>query len=338
MYDNEQFAEGVHSTLLAAWTVRCETPLAVRNGIKLSYSSDSVKKSRGHNLRLRWEADADQAHEVAALYYGYAVEQNRVIPYHFVPSSTIRGALRSWTIRQFVHPSFLQRLTPPPQEKRDETSAYIANINQALQKRSNGYELIASLFGLAADTREDNQLPSNAGRLQVETDPFERSDQRQVDASASTMQVAAGPANVKRHMTVRNPLDRLTHASRDGGLHQFLEFARGETFRVRLSILNPSASDIALLGLWVREIEYGLLRFGALSSIGRGRVSLTSQKYDLWRRPNAPERMELELFQEHSEDEDDALSSLWRHYTISTDALSRFESTLLHYAGEASHA
>ncbi|MCP4164948.1 MAG: hypothetical protein GY759_03520 [Chloroflexi bacterium] len=341
MYDNNIYAGGVHSAMRVQWALKCETPLALRNGIKLSYSENTQPpKTRGRGLKLQWRSKQGSDFEVAGLYYGYEIEGNQVVAYHLVPASSVRGALRSWTIRHLVHPQFRDALSPPPNDDQDKVNTYIDALSQAFQERHYGYELIASLFGLATDTRSRDWSYSNAGRLSVDVKRFDRVDARTVDAGGPIMQANAGPDNVRRNMHVRNPLDRLTHASKEGGLHHFLEFSRGEVFHVHLQILNPQESDIAMLGLWVREMNDGMLRFGALSSIGRGRVSVSKQSYNLWRRQNAPALAGFEHFltDAGSSEMDDALAGIWLHHSLPPGDLEQFEAYLDEYTGDDGHA
>lgn len=340
MYDDKLYAAGVHSVFLVDWQFVCQTPLALRNGARVKYSDGAAPKARLQNMSLTWSEPGDQDKKVAALYYGYRVSNGRLESYHFVPPSSVRGALRSWTMRRLVRPDLLQPLTPPPAEDQAATVVYAASVASALADRSTGYELIASLFGLATDTREESGAFANRGRLKVETTPFDSTTQgRELDVSGVPMPAVGGPANAARHMAVRNPIDRVTHASREGGLHHFLEFRRGEKFGVTLSIANPRAVDLGLIALWRREIDDGLLRFGALHSIGRGRVRIVRPTYQLWRRPNAPEFAAMTQFQAREVDPlSDALAGIWRRYDVPAEALDGFIEHVHEYAGGEEHA
>lgn len=333
MYNHEIFKQGVRSALLVNWTLRCETPLAIRNGDALSYSENTNQpKTRGKNLRLKWYRPVSIEHQVAALYYGYEVVDGQAKACYVVPPSSVRGALRSWTIGRLVHSDYVDRLSPPPKDDAEETARYVAAVSEALQQRTSGYELVASLFGLATDTRSDNDLPSNAGRMRIETDKFHGADLRLVDAGGVNMESEEGPDNVLRQMTVRNPLDRMTHASRDGGLHHFLEFRRGTTFAVRLTLLNVLESDIGILSLWRRELNDGLLRLGALASIGRGRMAIVGESYTLWRQPGAPELKGHDHFAPRTTVEGpDILDGIWNRYALPADKLASFEPYLYEY-------
>lgn len=330
MYNDRIFADGVHSMLLAYWQLVCETPLAIRNGLQITYSDSAPTKTRYQDLYLSWQASQESGHAVTALHYGYEIREGEVRPVHSVPSSSVRGALRSWTIRHLVQAKLRAAFQPASSEDVEEAQAHNVILRQGLARRESGCELIASLFGLAADEAESG-APANAGRLIVETERFDGANLRPVDVSGVKMAADAGPDNVRRHLSVRNPLDRITHASREHGLHQFLEVARGQTFGVHLRIVNPLDCDLGLLGLWVREIDYGMLRIGALASVGRGRVAVRQPSYELWRRPNAPQLAGHAWLNEATaeEDSDDILTGLWTRYTVAPDALLRFAAQYL---------
>ena len=125
-------------------------------------------------------------------------------------------------------------------------------------------------------------------------------------------------------------------SSKEGGLHHFLEFCKGETFSVTIRVLNPMASDLGIISVWRREINDGMLRFGALASMGRGRVRVDDDlnangktSYQLWINPGAPAITGLEHFQKAaSANADEALAGLWDAYTLSPDRLDRFEQYL----------
>ncbi len=336
MYDNKILQGGVHGVLLARWRLRCETPLAIRNGLSISVAEPKRPKTRGMGLTFRWLPHQGDEHEVAALHYGYEVSGSQVRSYHYVPASSVRGALRSWTINHLVQPAWRRDMTPPDKEEGKEAQdAYLGRVRGALSERASGWELIGSLFGSALDTREEENRWSNVGRLRLETERFACATKRcdappqPIAANGRVAQGDVGPGNARRQLTVRNPLDRMTHASREGGLHHFLEFCAGEEFVVRLAIVNPQGVDIGLLGLWVREMNDGLLRLGALATIGRGRVKVNEEGYTLWQRPGAPALEGFERFTKAGAlAPDDALAGLWEPYTLAPEALAHFQTYL----------
>ncbi len=331
-YDNKLFAQGLHGVLRATWKLRLVTPLAIRNGLSIKYSEPKASKSRGLHVRFKWQEPDETDYEVAALHFGYEVVEGTLRAFHFVPASSVRGALRSWTINHLVHPNYRQDMTPPehdddPEEKKQK--AYLKRVQEALNDPHSGYCLMANLFGLAFETRKKaHELAlAHAGRLRVETEKFANTQAHPIAINGVLDDGAVGPPNVNRQMTVRNPLDRMTHASKEGGLHHFLEFCAGESFLVHLTILNPKAQDLGLLSLWVREIDEGMLRLGALSSIGRGRITVSEQSYRLWQRANlSPLEGCASVSNAMS---NDVLAGLWREYELPVEKLSAFENSLV---------
>ena len=343
MYKSKPFKGGVHSVLLARWMLECKTPLVIRNNLSLGYTEPkpAFPKSRGLDLSFKWQRpDPDRDLEVAALHYGYEVDGSTMSAFHRVPASSVRGVLRSWTINHLALREYRNRFVPlemrgekETQEEYDRrTEEHLAAVRRGLEMPGSGYGLIASLFGLALETREGNVGLSNAGRLDLQTGKFSQATPFPVSVNGTVVQGDVGPKNAKRQMTVRNPLDRITHASKEGGLHHFMEFCQGETFTVDLSILNPECSDLGLLSLWVREMNDGLLRIGALSSIGRGRVQVADQSYTLWARRGAAA---LAGFTPASDEPGDALAGLWQRYTLPVEQLSQFEKHLEPWVGGA---
>jgi hypothetical protein len=332
MYQQKVFAQGIKRVLCAEWKLRCETPLVIRNGLSVAYTEP--KGSTSPDVHLHWRPPTTDTHSVASLYYGYEIVNGHVSAFHVVPASTVRGALRSWTIQHVVHADFRDVGTLPPTAEPEQAAIHAAKLRQALADKRYGYPLIASLFGLALDTARDDEQMSNASRLRIATEKFDQVQLQPLSASGMTEQGDGGPSGADRFMNVRNPLDRITHASKVGGLHHFLEFCAQQSFIVRLTILNPQAADLGLLSLWVNEMNHGLLRIGGLTSIGRGRVAVIAQSYDLWRSRHAPPLAEIEhLLVERSDISGDALAGLWHHFEVPPLALSHCESALQAYIG-----
>lgn len=330
-YNNRIFAEGVHGVLRVDWRLRCVTPLAIRNGLTIGYDETKINKGRGLGVKFRWREPEESGYEVAILHFGYEIADGALHIYHYVPASSLRGALRSWTINHLVRPEFRKDMMPPeyddehdPTEQRQKT--YLNRVKAALDDPHSGYRPVASLFGLAFETRKEARDLAHAGRLRVDTRRFAAAQPRPIAINGKLNDGAAGPANAHRQMTVRNPLDRMTHASKEGGLHHFLEFCAGESFAAQLTILNPRPADLGLLSFWVREMNEGLLRLGALASIGRGRVQITEQSYHLWQRADLTPLQRFESVPDTSTGE--VLAGLWRAYRLEAARLSEFESSL----------
>ena len=51
MYNDQLYAEGVHSVLLAEWELLCRTPLVIRNGHQIAYSDSAHQDASG---RMKW--------------------------------------------------------------------------------------------------------------------------------------------------------------------------------------------------------------------------------------------------------------------------------------------
>ena len=325
MYNHRHYANGVEGVFVAQWRLACKTPLVVRNGLSIAYAENSPVKGRGHNIAFKWKKKEGSEHEVSGLHFDYEVNDGQVSTFHSVPASSVRGALRSWTIRHLVSPEYQAYFKPPGAEGID--TDYLEQIKTALTQQQHGYQLIASVFGLALDTRQNELALSNAGRLRVVSGRFEGAA-KQIVANGNVIDGDAGPDNASRQMGVRNPADRITHASRDGGLHHFLEFCAGESFTVKLRLRNPEPADLGLVSLWAREIEQGMLRFGAQSNIGRGAVSIADATYTLWRRPGGAGGIDVSAF-EPAQEQQDILAGLWQGYTLPAENLPAFEEHLV---------
>ncbi len=341
MYDNKKYASGIFGVFIARWKLTCETPLIVRNGMKITSLISELENNRGATTKLQWKAPGNRQSitnprlkesEVASLYYGYEVIDNQLISSHFFPPSSLRGSLRSWTINHLVRLEDRKSIFPPSKVDEQGAEQYLAHMRQALSDTKSGCQWIASLFGMAFDSRSEENDFSNAGRLKVETSKFLNSQPKPISVNGPIQNGLIGPLNAQRQLSFRNPLDRVTHASKKGGLHHFLEFCKGESFQVTLRVLNPQPADLGLISLWRRELDAGMLRLGALSSIGRGRVSVDdrdSASYQLWLAPGAKAFNGTPFPQpdEHIAISD-ALAGLWNEYVLPATNLIQFEAVL----------
>ena len=293
MYDNKVYQDGLTSVLLARWTLHCESPLVLRNGRSIYYNKDSNQppKARSNKLRFQWHERTEPSSippeertqfDVATLAYRWAIYDNHSRMVHQVPASAVRGVLRAWTLGHLVDPKAYSALTAPMDEEEEAKKKRIEDLRAFIENPAKGLSLMTSLFGLALDTSEDAADLSSVGRLHIETQAFASNEPLGITVNGTEARGNCGPDNVSRHLAVRNPLDRITHASYSGGLHHFLEFSRGASFDVTLRIANATPADAGLLSIWAREINDGLLRLGALSSIGRGRLSVHNPSYTLW--------------------------------------------------------
>ncbi len=116
--------------------------------------------------------------------------------------------------------------------------------------------------------------------MKIEIEPFNSigNEKPVMDGEFRSNGNQYGPDNAKLHIKTRNPLDRVTQSAKEGGLHSFLEFSPGQELNVTISIRDPQPFDYKLLECWEKEIEEGMIRFGGLTGIGRGRVSFINNK------------------------------------------------------------
>jgi len=80
------------------------------------------------------------------------------------------------------------------------------------------------------------------------------------------------------HQTPQYPLDRITQAAKEGGLHNNLEFSKDQKLILEIKILSLKDFDKQLLARWEKEINAGQILLGGLSGIGRGRVKVLERK------------------------------------------------------------
>lgn len=305
MYNYQIYSAGLQSKLQVKWHVHCETPLVIHNGTSPCGESN-----------------------LANINYNYAIEADELKRSYIVPASSVRGCLRAWTISNLVDKEDKEGYSAlKPQPKTDGTTElepYKPPLNP-----SKAYQLVASLFGLAFDAGSDTTAQSNMGRIRLETTPFH-----------PTTKTSSSPHinesyNARIQKRPRTPIDRVTQAAKEGGLHFSEEFCRGEKFDILISILNPRPSDLGLLSIWAREINIGLIRIGALASIGRGRISIQEATYTLWQNSRTnllndyPNQDRFSLVDiESTGYKADALAQFWQMYNLPVDNLSLFEADL----------
>lgn len=329
------FENGVHSVLKVEWQLKLETPLCIKNGHSFAWQSvgDDSKKSRNHDTVYKWNTpksknERDNENEIQDLHYGLFVEDGKLVPKYMVPASSIRGTLRSWTIQHLVN-RFLwddewRELNPesntdnlPNLLKPDIESGKIklSDVRKAVINEKNGFALVAGLFGMTLENLDDGENYAHAGRLKMETMPFNSTAiLPSMDTTWKNNKNTNGPDNAARQITWRGPVDRITHSAKDGGLHTFLEFSSGQSFVTNFRILNPGKTDLALFALWKREINNGYLRLGGLTSIGRGRVHVTEQKMTFYSIQSQP--VEDTPYLSPNTNADWADGSIWNIYPV----------------------
>ncbi|MDM8539390.1 hypothetical protein QUF70_21760, partial [Desulfobacterales bacterium HSG17] len=118
------------------------------------------------------------------------------------------------------------------------------------------------------------------------------------------------------HLT-HHPVDRITHAAKEGGLHYFIEFSPRQSFEVIIKTVNPSQTHIGLIGLWEREIAAGMLRLGGLTSIGRGRLSIEKSEHHLYMPANCIDKNWMQAsLDEIPIDSSEVYSGIWKCFNI----------------------
>ncbi len=252
--------------LKTEWIFNLETPLVVRSGSKFGWKNAAASKTRNYEMQFKWgEQTLD---EISDLYFSLKINGINVEPYYHIPSSSIRGTLREWTIKH---------LLPVDWWDIEKSLKQYAKIQKSDRpKLPKHLKNICCLFGFVVSTGDkslDKEF-TRVGRLTIDVLPFQENQTKpDVDGLGENIGNIYGPANAKRHIKTRNPLDRITNAAKEGGLHSLLEFSKGQSFKVTLTIGNPEDFDKQLIGWWCNEINAGIIRFGGLCSIGRGRVT-----------------------------------------------------------------
>lgn len=329
------FEHGVYGVLHVDWTLKLETPLTIHNGQKTAYKQQdpTMKKGRGKDRDVNWTQalkkldkrikEKEGWSEVADFNYHFEIEDNQVVPQYAIPSSSIRGTLRNAAITSFIEREDWQCFNLPKKPEKHDDAALaerkrkIDNALKHLQNQQSGWYDVLSLFGLVFELEEKQQQPLVwAGRLRLTVAPLE-SKSGEIDGK---YYADGGPDNLKRHITVRNPLDRVTSAAKEGGLHFKIEMSEGQGFQVHCEILNPRQTDIELLEAWRDDINAGYLRFGALTSQGRGRTIIAHETHTLYLRTNRPQAAQLDDL-----DKSDLFYGIWKSKQLSLAKLKHFE-------------
>ncbi|NTW72718.1 MAG: hypothetical protein HGA49_10840 [Eubacteriaceae bacterium] len=174
----------------------------------------------------------------------------------------------------------------------DESKERMAAARKAVEDKGNYWHDVLSLFGIAYDLNPGIDEPLIwSSRLEIATvalpDGEGEAEGFRYDASEVN---ACAPRNIDKHVKTRSPLDRVTMAAKSGGLHSGIEMSEGQKFTLEFRIVNPRQNDLKILKLWKRDIDAGFIRFGGLSSQGRGKVKIVSDSdaYQLYAACNTP--------------------------------------------------
>ncbi len=300
---NLPFENGALGVLHGKWKLTLKTPLLIRQGAqpqsKAAFKQQPrhMQKGRGQEVALLWKNSgskfASQSHggdkewsEITDFNYHFYVDaHNQLQVQYSIPASSIRGALRQWAIKNLIKRDDwnLFKLEKQADNSSPAVPDVLQKVWEHLRQHKNRWADILSLFGIAYDIDPNADTPLIwAGRLRLTTQVEQTVSNKALDAVGKPITSTDGPQNIKRHVTVRNPLDRVTMAAKEQGLHFGLEMSEGETFEVEFHILNPKPTDVELINLWHTDIHNGFLRFGGLTSQGRGRVEIASEQYRLF--------------------------------------------------------
>lgn len=296
------FTHGVSSLLKCSWTVELKTPLVIRASTSAAIRNKNKEEQKGRKAEynFRWEdlaSDKDKNNEWSAVkdfnYDFFVAEDNTLNARYSIPGSSVRGALRQWTIHSLVKEEEKGLFSLPKlgNEAMINKAERMKSARKAVKDHANYWHDILSLFGIAFDMNPGVDDPLIwSGRLEMSTVNLIPTEQRSTDGYVydDTDVNACAPKNIKSHIKTRSPLDRVTMAARDQGLHSGIEMSEGERFTLEFRILNPRSNDLRILKLWKRDLDAGFIRFGGLTSQGRGRVKIDENLYTLYAASNTP--------------------------------------------------
>ncbi|NTU50034.1 MAG: hypothetical protein HGA87_03945 [Desulfobulbaceae bacterium] len=328
------FEQGIQSALHCRWTLILKTPLVIRHGSSASYKNNKVgyKKGRGIEKEFSWKeketgGDEHTWTEVADFNFQFSIGADGELTVDYsIPPSSIRGALRQWAIKTMVKREERSLFLSPKLEgfSKEETASLLHQVSEArkyVKDKGHNWHHILSLFGNAFDFSseelEEQEPMTWAGRLTVTT-TIEQASKHGIDGMKVEHMPPNALDNIQRHINVRNPLDRMSMAAKNQGLHHALEMSSGQGFKVELHILNPKPKDIEMLRLWEEDINDGFLRFGGLSSQGRGRCEISNHEYKLYA---AVTSALAEHIASAEKTEDNILDGFWTGASFTMDEL-----------------
>ncbi len=287
------------------WRMETQTPLCIKSGTISAWSQAAenggkANKLREHNAEFDFfkKEKNGGADQLSDFRFDIALEDGALMLEYRIPPSGVRGALRNYTIRHLVKDPDLWNAgqTAVLKDLPSDEDQQRAREDQRRQMRNAlkhpGWRMIQNLFGLATDS-DDGDLAdeTRAGRLQIETGDLKPADADEFKhhlLAGTWSDFKPGPLQGVMRISTRNPIDRITHAAKEGGLHSFMELTPGNRFDVNLKFINPTMADLGFVAFWEQAINTGLLRLGGLTGVGRGRMHIRSSDITLYlRSPNA---------------------------------------------------
>ena len=308
------------------WELKTATPLCIKSGTTSSWNQatdgykDNPKKLRLYNAKFDFfkkDIDKESADaSVADFYYDSYIKGGELKIRYLVPASSVRGALRSYTLKRLVKKDYWNVGSTEKDQPEDKKEKKRKSFQDALTQP--GWRLIQNMFGLATDNDDEaleNENEYVAGRLKIsvgDLDDIGKKDFATHLISGNLKNPIFGSTRGKMAITTRNPLDKITNAAKDGGLHSVMELSEGNVFSVSIRILNPEPKDLGLIAFWEQGIESGLLRLGGLTSVGRGRLNIQKTDVNLFLK-EAGRFHDLPEATNH----EDILDSIFKTYAIS---------------------
>ncbi len=321
-----EIPKGIQSLFQVRWTLRLETPLCIKSGQTSAFGSGTGNKTRNRDMTFQWNREkSGQEAQVSELRSELRFVQGSLVPVYSIPASSLRGALRSCFLRCFVEEKFWSPLCDAEEEANSQS---MEELRAALaESASPGLALLRDCFGMALDTGNDTgnntgKSPvGQKGKIRVQVFPLENpapfpcvqgNDWKKSENDF-------GPDNAPRHISVRGPVDRITHGAKDGGLHYFMEFSPGQEMDVCLRIRNPKTLHLGLTALWEREISTGMLRLGGLTSAGRGRMRVVKKSHLVYAPPDREAELKKMLGEGITEEtvaEQEIFSGIWKCFRV----------------------
>ncbi|MBN1227554.1 MAG: hypothetical protein JXA79_11230 [Deltaproteobacteria bacterium] len=329
-FQYKPYEQGVLGTLSVKWELELITPLMIRaTHPSATMQSMPKKKGRGTHVEIAWE-NADEkrkekinGHEkysqLTDFNYSFEVQNHQVVPTYHVPASSIRGTLRNAAIKFLVEMDDRRAFSLKIKDSQtmEEVKAQIIKAHDILREQRDGWHDILTLFGSAFDPLPGETPPLTwAGRMRLDTAVHPSSTSSTIDCVDTP--VSTYPGTIRGHVMVRNPIDRVSMASREGGLHFSLEMSQGEKFGINMRILNPCAGDIRMLNIWREDISEGYIRFGGLTSQGRGRVKIVKENYQLYVSRSSSMYPIFEAMKKPDLAKDTLMEGIWRGMAFMT--------------------
>ena len=301
---NKPFTNGITSFLYGQWTLQLKSPMCIRGQQPAFLKSKREGQSKGRMTEIDFlylynedQRDAikdNRAYsQVTDFNYDFTVDQNRLGVQYAIPASSIRGALRNAALRSYIPPGGRNLFDVAGKKDQDEAQLddLIQTVKTELKQAQSNWSAILSLFGNAFDVtgkEEDDIVLTWAGRMRLSTKLVAPATPA-LTIGAKSVTPEGYPQNMQGHITTGSPLDRVTMAAREGGLHSRIEMSEGQKFTIKFFIRNFCKNDLDLLEFWQQEVNAGFLRFGGLQSQRRGLCEIETHEYSLY----APVETEL---------------------------------------------